>query len=208
MLKKRAVAACFLLILGISAWASRKVYILEHLSPDAKKKQSEAYTVEGDGFHFRNKRVDVRIEPISGEALEAYFRKQGVQDPFEGLPPEANYVFFRLRIENLGKSEELTFSPQGAMFGSDGALDDIGLYQLFYREEEGDRRLSAAGKTLFLKNLYLPAGYWIERLLVFQYDNPYPTRKISLILSNLLMGKDGLDLEFPFRAQFKKEKIK
>jgi hypothetical protein len=207
-LRRKAAAACLLLVLGVSAWASRKIYILEHLSPDLKKKQSRGYSAEGNGFHFRNKALDVRVEPMTGNELQAYYRAQGVLDPFADFPPEANYVFFRLRIENLGKSDNLSFSPQGAMFGSDGALDDIGLYQLFYKENDGERRLAAAGKTLFLKNLYLPAGYWIERLLVFQYDNPYPTKKISLILSNILTGKEGLDLEFPFRADFRKEKVK
>lgn len=205
---KRAVAVCFLLVLGVSAWASRKIYILETLTPDAKKVDSKKLSVEGGGFHYRDKRVDVRVEPLTGKELEAYYEAESVRDPFAGFPPEANYVFFKVRIENLQKSGELTFSPQGAMLGSDGPLDDIGLYQLFYRETDGDQKLAAAGKTLFLKNLYLPAGYWIERLLVFHYDNPYPTKKMTLILSNILLGKDGLDLEFPFRAGFKKEKIR
>ncbi len=207
-MNKRAVAVCILLVLSVSAWASRKICILQGLTPDVKKVDSKNLTVEGGGFHYRDKRVDVRLTPLTGRELEAYYEAQGVSDPFTGFPPEANYVFFKLRIENLQKSGDLTFSPQGAMLGSDGTLDDIGLYQLFYRETDGDQKLAAAGKTLFLKNLYLPAGYWIERLLVFQYDNPYPTKKLTLIMSNILMGKDGLDLEFPFRADFKKEKVR
>jgi hypothetical protein len=44
--------------------------------------------------------------------------------------------------------------------------------------------------------------------MLFQYDETYQQKKVVLVLSSILLGRDGLDLEFPFLTTFKKEKRK
>jgi hypothetical protein len=79
---------------------------------------------------------------------------------------------------------------------------------MFYKETDGEERLAAAGKSFYFKSLHLPPGQWIERLMIFQYDELYQQKKVSLVLSSILLGREGVDLEFPFLTTFKKEKQK
>jgi hypothetical protein len=205
-MSKNAIAAAGAgILLSLLAGATSKTYIIERLEPDPPKKAAQ-YSAEGGGLRYRDARLDVAAVPLLGEARSSYFTSRGVVDPFDSPALEPNYVLFRVRLENLMKDEALEFSPGSAMFGNSNALDEIGVYQLFYKEVDGEARLAAAGKTLFLRHLRLPPGEWIERLMVFQYDDPYPTKKITLVLSSILLGRDGVDLEFPFRASYRKEK--
>ena len=203
---KRTIAAASAgLLLALVAGASSKIYIIERLEPDPPKKVAQ-YSAQDGGLRYRDPRLDVTAAPLLGEERAAYFAARGVADPFASPVLEPTYVLFRVRIENLMKDEALEFSPGSAMFGNSNAMDEIAVYQLFYKEPDGEARLAAAGKTLFLRHLRLPPGQWIERVMVFQYDDPYPTKKIALILSSILLGRDGTDLEFPFRASYRKEK--
>ena len=167
---------------------------------------AQGIAVEGNGYRFTAGDVDVRVEPLTDEQRAAFCREQGVEDPFGALRKGESYVFFKVRFENRRKEGDLVFSPQAAMFGNGLAFDEIKVYQYFYRDKDADAILASAGKVLFLKNLVLPPGYHLERLLMFQYDDPYPVKKISLIIGSLMAGQDGLDLEFRFRATYRKEK--
>ena len=195
------------LVVPLALLASRTIYVLEGLTPEIQRKPVQGYTTEGSSFHYRDGRIAVTATPLLSPDHEAFYAQHELTNPFAHFPVEANYVFFKIRIENLQKADNVEFSPGSVMFGNSNALDDIAVYQLFYKEKDGEALLAAAGKTLFLKNLRLPAGQWIERLMVFQYDDPYKTKKIPLIMSNILMGREGLDVEFPFLTHFRKERV-
>lgn len=205
MTKGATAAASSAILFALAAGAATKIYIIEKLEPDPPKKVAQ-YSAEPGGLRYRDARLEVVAAPLLGEARSSYFASRGLSDPFASPALEPTYVLFRIRIENLMRDEALEFSPGSAMFGNSNPLDEIAVYQLFYKEPDGEARLAAAGKTLFLRHLRLPPGEWIERLMVFQYDDPYPTKKITLILGSILLGRDGIDLEFPFRASYRKEK--
>ncbi len=189
-----------------AALAASSKYILSGLSPEVSKKAPQGYAVEGQTYHFRDARLDVRVTPLGPGEREAFFSSRGLTDPFRGLPADLNYIFFKVRIENLQKADTVEFSPGSSMFGNSNSVDEIAMYQLLYKEQDGDARLAAAGKGFFMRSLHLPPGQWIERLMAFQYDDPYKTKKIILVMSSILLGRDGLDLEFPFAATYVKEK--
>jgi len=201
--------AAALLAMAALALAAKSVSILVDLVPEPPKKAAAGYEVEGRVYHYRDKRLDARVAYLLPEDRAAWFSKRGLQDPFEGLiKPEDNYVFFCLRLENLQKEENVAFTPGSSMFGTANLVDDTTIYQMFYKENDGEARLAVAGKSFFFKALYLPPGQWIERLLLFQYDESYAMKKVPLVMSSILLGRDGIDLEFSFLATFKKEKRK
>ena len=202
----KALAAT-LLAMAALAVAAKSVNILMDLTPEPQKKAREGYAVEGRAYHYRDKRLDARVAYLPPEDRTAWFSKRGLQDPFDGLiKPEDNYAFFSLRLENLQREDNVAFTPGSSMFGTANLVDDVTVYQMFYKENDGEARLAAAGKAFFFKALNLPPGQWIERLLLFQYDETYAVKKVPLVMSSILLGRDGIDLEFSFQATFKKEK--
>lgn len=199
----RSAALC--LLLSLSVWAGSKIYVLKSLTPVVDKKSGPGYTMEGLTSHFRDQRADVQVTVLTPEERTKFFAGKGLDDPFTILSPRENYIFFKLRMENLDSSDTLEFSPNEVMFGNSMPLDETMLYQLLYKEKDGDAKLVAAGKTVFSRHLSLPPHAWIERLIIFQYDDPYPARKISLVINGAQIGRNGLELEFLFKSDFKKE---
>lgn len=205
MAKRRRFLLMAAILFPVALAASSK-YVLTGLAPEVTKKPVPGYTAEGSTFRFRDSRIQVNVTPMGPAERAAYFSSKGLPDPFYGIPADLNYVFFKIRIENLQKEDNVEFSPGSTMFGNSNSVDEIAMYQLLYKEQDGDARLAAAGKAFYLRNLRLPPGQWIERLMAFQYDDPYKTKKIALIMSSILMGREGIDLEFPFAATYVKEK--
>lgn len=193
-------------LLATLALPATTLYLLTGLKPRPPKRPDPSLRVEGRCYVYRNPRLELRVEPLDPAGRADFFSQRGLTDPFAGFPPEDNYVAFRVRFENLSKDEPLTFSPVSTLFGNSAALDEVRLYETFYREKDGEKKLEAVGKTLFVKTLTLPPGTFIERLLVYQYDDPYPVRTIPLIFASILLGRESLDLELPFEATFQKEK--
>jgi hypothetical protein len=193
-------------VLAALAVPAGTLYLLTGLKPRPPKRPDPNLRVEGRAFVYRNAQLELQVEPLDPAGRADFFSRRGFEDPFAGFPPEDNYVAFRVRFENLSKDEPLTFSPVSTLFGNSAALDEVRLYQTFYREKEGEKKLAAVGKTLFVKTLSLPPGTFIERLLVYQYDDPYPVRTIPLVFGSILVGRESLDLELPFEATFHKEK--
>lgn len=193
-------------VLTALALPAGTLYLLAGLKPHPPKGPTPNLRVEGGAYLYRDGRLSLRVEPLGPEGRAAFFSERGLPDPFADFPPEDNYVFFRVRFENLSREDPLTFSPVATLFGNSAALDEVRLYQTFYRLADGEKRLEAVGKALFVKTLSLPPGTFIERLLVYQYDDPYPVKAIPLIFGSVLVGREGLDLELPFEATFKKEK--
>ena len=88
------------------------------LLPEPQKKVVEGYQVEGRAYHYRDKRLDAKVAYLPPGDRAAWFAKRGLPDPFEGLiKPEDNYVFFSLRLENLLKEDNVSFTPGSSMFG-------------------------------------------------------------------------------------------
>jgi hypothetical protein len=203
-----ALAALVALVTAV-ALVAKTINILEDMTPEAPKKPIPGYSAEGRSAHYRDQRLDVRASFLPAGERAAWYAEKGMGDPFAAfLRPEENYVFFRVRFENLQKVENVEFSPGSSMFGTANLVDDIAVYELLYKETDGEERLACAGKALFLKPLHLPPGQWIERLLVYKYDESYQMRKVPLVLSNILLGREGIDIEFSFLPTFKKEKKK
>jgi hypothetical protein len=195
-----------LTMVTVAAIASQTIQVLVNLAPDAKAKLPKGIRVEGPTFVVDDPRLEVRVTALDEAGRKDFFSGLGLADPFRDVLAEENYVFFKVRFENRHKEEDLSFSPVNTMFGNSASLDEVRLYQTFYRDKAGQEKLAAAGRGLFVKILILPPGSHIERLLVYQYDDPYPVRKIPLIFGGILLGREGMDLELPFRATFKKEK--
>jgi len=194
------------LLLLTAALAAESVHLLVALEPNPPRKPPEGYSVEGGIYRFQNELFKVEAEHLTADARSAYYGARGLDDPFVGLVEYDNLFVIRVRLENLHKSETLHMQPGMVSIGNCLVQDETQVYQLFYRMTDGEKRLEAAGKTLFHRPLALPPGEWIERLFLFHYDDPYPVRRISLVISNLMFGNDALEVEFPFRARFEKEK--
>jgi len=206
----RALAVLLALAMVVPAilLSAKTLNILEDLIPEPQKKPEPGYFIEGKSYHYRDPHLDVRVAYLTPEERHAWFAERGVKDPFSALRPEDNYAFFRVRFENLQKEENVEFTPGSSMFGTANLVDDISVYQMFYKETDGESLLAAAGKSFYFKALHLPPGQWIERLMLFQYDETYQQKKVALVLSSILLGREGLDLEFSFLTTFKKVKTR
>lgn len=206
-----SLAVIFALAVGISSvvvLSAKTLNILQDLVPEPTKKPQPGYFIEGKAYHYRDKRLDVRVSYLTADERRAWFEGRETKDPFAALRAEDNYAFFKVRFENLQKDENVEFTPGSSMFGTGNLVDDITVYQMFYKETDGEERLASAGKSFYFKALHLPPGQWIERLMLFQYDELYQQKRVSLVLSSILLGREGVDLEFPFLTTFKKEKQK
>jgi len=203
----RKAIALGLILVAASAWAGG-VLILKSLTPELPKKAPEGYSLEGGVYHYRDAHLDVQVTPLTAAERPQYYATKKLPDPFSEVMPTENLILIRVRIENLQKEGAVEFSPTASMLGDSLAFDDTYVYQFLYKEKDADARLSAAGQTMFLKHLSLPPGNWIERLLAFQYDDPYPSKKLFLQLGGISVGPEGVPLAFPFKATFRKEKSK
>ena len=182
-------------------------YLLVDIKPSPKAlKKSKNLKIDGKVYKYESKRVKIEIEPFLIKDLGNYYSQKGFQNPFDETPEGFNYIFFRIRIENLSKETNLEFSPSSAFLNEMLSKDDTTVFQMFYDKPGGDKKLEFIGKTIFFKPLTLPPGQWIERLLFFEYDQLVPIRKMVLVLSNITAGREIFELEFPFETKFAKEK--
>lgn len=196
------------LFLSFFVFASNFYYLLSEIKPVPKaSKKRKNLKIEGNFYKYESKRLKVEVEPLLLKDLEKYFSGKGLKNPFEEIPEGFNYIFFRIRLENLLKDTNLEFSPSSAILNDMLSKDDTTVYQMFYDQPNGDKKLEVVGKTIFFKPLILPPGKWIERLLFFEYDQVVPTRKMVLILSNITTGTEMFEIEFPFYTKFTKEKM-
>ncbi len=206
MNKRRLIAVAVILLTALALAGRESLVILESFTPNPPKKMPKGLEVQGLGYHLRNSDLDVTVQPLFLPEAAQYYKEHGVSNPFYDIPKEMNYFFFKVRLENLTKKETLEFLPTNSVMESCMAKDESTVYETFYKFEDGDARLAALGKTLFMKPLMLPPGQWIERLLFFEYDDTMTAHRMTLILANVAVGRDQYNLEFPYRAKFTRER--
>ena len=204
--RKKAVTLCLILV-ALSAWAGGTL-VLESLAPELPKKAPEGYSLQGEVHHYRDSRLDVQVAYLAVAERVRYFAMKELPDPFATVLPAENLILIRMRLENLQKEGAVEFSPTATMLGESLAFDDTFVYQFLYKEKDADAKLSAAGKTMYLRHLSLPPGTWIERLLAFQYDDPYSAKRLILQIGGVSTGQEAVDLAFSFKTTFKKVKEK
>ena len=102
----------------LALFAARTLYLLDGLTPEIPKKPVQGYSSEETSFQYRDGRIAVTATPLFAADLDGYYAQHGLINPFAHFPAEANYVFFKIRIENLQKTENVEFSPGGVMFGN------------------------------------------------------------------------------------------
>lgn len=206
MSASRRFAILGLALLGLSLWGGTKVQVVESLTPSVSKQKSPGYSAEGVEWRYRDDQVEFRVAPLTAAERAAYYQSKGLADPFGSFGPTDNLILFLVRIENLSKDTPVEFSPTATMFGNSVAFDETYIFQYLYKESGADEKLVTAGKTMFLSHLQLPPGNWIERLMAFTYDDPYATKTLRFVVQGLMAGPEGRDLEFPFKATYRKEK--
>lgn len=196
-----------LLFISFFSYASKFYYLLTEIKPvERATKKSKNLKIECGTYKYQSKRVKIEVEPMLLKDIGKYFNKRNFENPFAETPEGFNYIFFRVRIENLSKETNLEFSPSSAVLNDMLSKDDTTIFQMFNEKLNGDQKLEILGKTMFFKPLTLPPGKWIERLLLFEYDQVVPCKKMVLFLSNLTAGKEIFEIEFPFQTKFVKEK--
>jgi len=203
----KKLLAAFLLAASSMALAGGTYYRLDSVTTMEKsKKWNPKIVVEGNTYKYEGKLIKIEVEPLLLKEIGAYYASKGLVNPFEETPESLNYVFFRVRIENLSKETTIDFSPSSALMDDCLPKDESAVYEMFYEKDGGEKKLEACGRTIFLKPLRLPPQMYIERLMLFWYDDPMPRKKITLFLSNITAGREIFEEVFPFRTNFIKEK--
>lgn len=204
---KKAVMAS-LLLFALDILGAGVYYKLDSLETVKKApKKIEGLAITGKGYTYETKTLKVEVEPLLLKDMDAYFKERGMENPFTETPDGFNYIFFRVRMENLSKETALEFSPASVIMNDMVTKDDQTVYEMFYDKPNGEVKLETLGKTMFFKPLTLPPGKWIERLLFFEYDDLAPSYKMMLVFANLTAGKKIFELQFPFYSKFVKEKV-
>lgn len=199
-------AAALALVLALSLGAvSGELPIVQSLTPAPPSKMPENITLEGRVYHMRSQTVDVQVEAFLLPEVGPWFEGRGLKNPFFDIPMAMNYILVRVRFENLSATETLEFVPTASAFDSCLAKDEAKIFETFYVLSEGEARLAVLGKSLYLKPLMLPPGQWIERLILFEYDEPFPVKRMTFSLSGVGMGRDRIDMAFPYRAGYGKK---
>jgi len=202
---KRLIAAVFFLA-SVSFLAGTTYYKLDSLSTVEKApKKKKGLVIEGNLYKYQSQFLKLEVEPLLLKDIEAYYTKRGMINPFNEVPEAFNYIFFRVRMENLSKESNLEFSPSQVIMNDMLPKDDTTIYQMFYEKAGGEEKLDAMGRTVFLKPLTLPPKMWIEKLIFFEYEELLPTRRMILILSGINVGREIFEVELPFKAKFVKE---
>ena len=202
---KRLLGAFFVLA-SLSFLAAATYYRLDSVTTVEKsKKWNPKVVIEGNTYKYEGQFIKIEVEPLLLKDIAAYYEKKGLSNPFDEVPEGYNYVFFRIRLENLSKESNLEFSPSMALMEDCLPKDETSVFQMFYEKQGGEKKLEACGKTIFLKPLNLPPKTWIERLMFFEYDDPMPRKKTSLVLANITVGREIFEEVFPFRMKFIKE---
>lgn len=192
---------------SIICLAANFYYLLCEIKPVEKAtKKTKKLKIENNIYKYESKRIKVEVEPFLLKDIGKYYSERNMLNPFDETPEGFNYIFFRVRIENLSKETNLEFSPSSTILNEMLSKDDTTVFEIFYDKPNGEKKLEIIGKTLFFKPLTLPPGQWIERLIFFEYDLVVPTRKMVLIMSNITIGKEMFEFEFPFKTKFVKEK--
>lgn len=203
----KKVFAFLSFLVSLALLAGSVYYRLDSIIPNEKAaKKKKNVEIRGNTFRYQSNLLKLEAEPLLLKDLGGYYAKKGLINPFEEVPEAYNYVFIRVRIENMSKEKTLDFSPASATLDGFLSRDDTTVYEMFYDEPGAEKKLEILGKTLFLKPLSLPPRNWIERMLFFEYDDPFPTGKMTLAISNLTVGKEIIEITFPFRSKFVREK--
>ena len=161
----RALAVIFALAVGVPSLvvlSAKTINILQDLVPQPQKKPEPGYFIEGKSYHYRDKRLDVRVTYLTPEERYAWFASGRSRIRSRPLSAGGQLRVFPRRIENLRKEDSVEFTPGSSMFGTANLVDDISVYQMFYKESDGEERLAAVGKSFSFKALHLPPGQWIE----------------------------------------------
>jgi hypothetical protein len=202
---KRLFAVIFFLA-SVSFLATTTYYKLDSLMTVEKApKKKKGLEIEGKIYKYQSQFLKLEVEPLLLKDIDSYYKERGMINPFDEVPEAYNYIFFRVRMENLSKESSLEYSPSQTIMNDMLPKDDTTVYQMFYEKANGEEKLDALGKTVFLKPLTLPPKMWIERLIFFEYDELLPTRKMILILSSIAVGREIFEVELPFKAKFVKE---
>ena len=200
-----AVLPLLFFAIALSLYAGSGSRYLEGITPDMPKKPEEGYSLDGKIYRFQNASLKVELEYLDQQERADYYREHKIDDPFRGFSQLQNLIPIRARFENLQKEGDIFMSPNTVVLGNIPTFDDTKLYQLLYQQRDNEKRLEAAGATLFIRPLSLPPGTWIERIFMFQYDDSLPVKRLSLVIASV-MGTAEWDLEFKYKATFKKEK--
>lgn len=197
----------FFSVFSMICLAGNFYYLLYEIKPVEKAtKKTTKLKIENNIYKYESKRIKVEVEPFLLKDIGRYYSERNSINPFDETPEGFNYIFFRVRIENLSKETNLEFSPSSTILNEMLSKDDTTVFQMFYDKPNGEKKLEIIGKTLFFKPLTLPPGKWIERLLFFEYDLVVPTSKMVLIMSNITVGREMFEIQFPFKTKFVKEK--
>jgi hypothetical protein len=195
-----------LALICAAAFAAARLPVLESLVPDPPKKQIiPGLEIKGNGYHVRGEFADVEVEPLLLSAVGGWYAARGIQNPFGDFPAPMNYILLRVRLENLSKEDTLEFLPTQCTFDSCLAKEETAVYETFYSLPGGEKRLEVLGKTLYLKPLMLPPGEFIERLVWFEYDEPFAVKRMTLSLAGVSSGRTRMDLQFSYRAHYAKK---
>lgn len=196
-----------IILFYFSFFAVTKYYKLVEFIPDtAKVKKDKNYSTKEKTIIYQSNLVRIEVEPFLLKNIKEYYNSKGMENPFEEISEGFNYIFFRVKIENLSKEQNLDFSPSMVILNDMVFKDDGAILEMFYDKANSEKKLELLGKTMFFKPLSLPPKMWIERLLFFEYDDVVPRKKFLLTFSCLTLHKEIFEVSFPFKAKFVKEK--
>ncbi|GMR04261.1 MAG: hypothetical protein BMS9Abin23_0152 [Thermodesulfobacteriota bacterium] len=157
------------------------------------KAATEGYSTSNYDMVFENKDVKFTVGQITTSEESASF----LVDDFLLM----NYVLLRIRIENKTRYK-IIFNPalvslKDNKMGYEKPLDYTDFYQLSRDDNRFSRDISGLAKVFYDRTEIIKGGITRTKILVFP---PFEkgVKKANLIIQGLYIGRENLDLTFPF----------
>lgn len=185
---------CLLLLLSYGCASTDPGPLLLHPAG----KTAEGYTQEADEWVYSDKDVQVRVSHVS-KGTGTLLVSEGAKILIDELH-ERGYLLLKMDIRN-GSKAKVIYNPaltalKDNSLGYKKPLDYTDLYDLT-SGDDGLTGLSGFKGVFYDLSLTLEPGERTSGLLAFRPLGK-KTRKAELVIKNLYVGKDILNMRFPF----------
>jgi len=203
---KRLLALSALLIVAASCESPPKMSMTSELKPSPPDDDLPGYSTVAEEGVYDNAALRISVRHLkAGDAVYAKGESGFITALIEG-----DYVLIRLTIENKSTGGKVIFNPAFAALTDNSfiynkPLDYTDLYDIVKENDEtGSKLTGIKGKIFDLTATVAPGGK-TSKLLIFK---PFmeDISKAELVIKNIYVGKDTVNVMFPFEVKTMEKK--
>lgn len=195
---KTLLIAAIFLASAASCSSPPKLPMTSELKPSPPDEDLPGYSVASDEGAYDN--AAIRVSARHLKSTDGVYAKG--ESGFITSLIEGDYVLIRLTIENKTPGSKIIFNPAYVALMDNAAnykkpLDYTDLYDIVKENDETGRTLTGIKGKMFDLTTTIAPGAKTSKLLIF---NPFmeDASKAELVIKNIYVGKDTVNVMFPF----------